>query len=48
MDQAPFFPLTNNKQANYHASQVNNAVYVPSLQNFDPANVWLSKDKQGG
>jgi peptide/nickel transport system substrate-binding protein len=27
---------------------VNNAVYVPSLQNFDPANVWLSKDKQGG
>lgn len=48
MDQAPFFPLTNNKQANYHAAQVNNAVYVPSLQNFDPANVWLSKDKQGG
>jgi len=48
MDQAAFFPLTNNKQANYHAAQVHNAVYVPSLQNFDPANVWLSKDKQGG
>jgi peptide/nickel transport system substrate-binding protein len=48
MDQAPFFPLTNNKQANYHAAQVHNTIYVPSLQNFDPANVWLSKDKQGG
>jgi peptide/nickel transport system substrate-binding protein len=48
MDQAPFFPLTSNKQANYHAEQVNNAVYVPSMQNYDPTNVWLSKDKQGG
>ncbi|WP_327632758.1 ABC transporter substrate-binding protein [Kribbella sp. NBC_00482] len=48
MDQAAFFPLTSNKQANYHAEQVNNAVYVPSMQNYDPTNVWLSKDKQGG
>ncbi|MEV0286372.1 ABC transporter substrate-binding protein [Kribbella sp. NPDC050820] len=48
MDQAAFYPLTNNKQANYHAEQVNNAVYVPSMQNYDPTNVWLSKDKQGG
>ncbi|MFI5728953.1 ABC transporter substrate-binding protein [Kribbella sp. NPDC051587] len=48
MDQAAFFPLTNNKQANYHAAQVHNTIYVPSLQNFDPANVWLAKDKQGG
>jgi peptide/nickel transport system substrate-binding protein len=47
MTDAPFYPLTNNKQANYHAEQVNNAVYVPSLQNFDPANVWLAKNKQG-
>jgi peptide/nickel transport system substrate-binding protein len=48
MDQAPFYPLTNGKQANYRAEQVHNAVYVPSMQNYDPANVWLSKDKQGG
>ncbi|WP_406047529.1 ABC transporter substrate-binding protein [Kribbella sp. NBC_00889] len=48
MDQAAFYPLTNNKQANYHATQVHNAVYVPSMQNYDPTNVWLSKDKQGG
>ena len=47
MEQAPFFPLTNPKQANYHAAQVNNAVYVPSLQNYDPTNVWLAKGKQG-
>jgi peptide/nickel transport system substrate-binding protein len=48
MDQAPFFPLTNNRQANYHAAQTHNAAYIPSLQNYDPTNVWLSKDKQGG
>jgi peptide/nickel transport system substrate-binding protein len=28
--------------------QVHNAVYIPAFQNFDPTNVWLSKDKQGG
>ncbi|MEU8222040.1 ABC transporter substrate-binding protein [Kribbella sp. NPDC048915] len=48
MDQAAFYPITNPKQANYHAAQVHNAVYVPSMQNFDPTNVWISKDKQGG
>ena len=48
MDDAAFFPLTNPKQANYHATQVHNAVYVPAFQNFDPTNVWLAKDKQGG
>ena len=47
MADAPFYPLTNPKNANYHASQVNNAVYVPALQMFDPTNVWLAKDKQG-
>ena len=47
MEQAAFFPLTNNKQANYHAAHVHNAVYVPSLQNYDPTNVWIAKDKQG-
>ena len=48
MEQAAFYPVTNNKQSSYHAAQVHNAIYVPSLQNFDPANVWLSQDKQGG
>ncbi|TCC45136.1 ABC transporter substrate-binding protein [Kribbella capetownensis] len=48
MEQAAFYPVTNNKQSSYHATQVHNAIYVPSLQNFDPANVWLSQDKQGG
>ena len=48
MADAPFFPLTNPKNANYHAAQAHNAIYVPSLQMFDPTNVWLDKDKQGG
>jgi len=47
MADAPFFPLTNPKNANYHAAQAHNAIYVPSLQMFDPTNVWLDKDKQG-
>jgi peptide/nickel transport system substrate-binding protein len=48
MADAPFYPLTNPKNANYHAPQVHNAVYVPAMQMFDPTNVWLDKDKQGG
>jgi peptide/nickel transport system substrate-binding protein len=48
MKDAPFFPITNPVQANYRAAQVNNAIFVPAIQNFDPTNVWLSKDKQGG
>jgi peptide/nickel transport system substrate-binding protein len=48
MKDAAFFPITNPVQANYHASQVHNAVYIPAIQNFDPTNVWLGKDKQGG
>ncbi|TQM58124.1 ABC transporter substrate-binding protein [Humibacillus xanthopallidus] len=48
MKDAPFFPITNPLQANYRASQVQGAVYVPAIQNFDPTNVWLSPDKQGG
>jgi len=47
MTDAAIFPLTNPKQANYHASQVHNAVYGPGLQQFDPTNVWIDKDKQG-
>jgi peptide/nickel transport system substrate-binding protein len=48
MADAPFYPLTNPKNPNYHASQVHNAVYVPAMQMFDPTNVWIDKDKQGG
>jgi peptide/nickel transport system substrate-binding protein len=48
MADAPIFPLTNPLQANYHASQVHNTVYGPGLQQFDPTNVWIDKDKQGG
>ncbi|MEO8519139.1 MAG: ABC transporter substrate-binding protein [Dermatophilaceae bacterium] len=48
MTDAPFFPITNPKQPNYHASQVHNTIYVPSMQQFDPTNVWIDKDKQGG
>jgi peptide/nickel transport system substrate-binding protein len=48
MADAPFYPITNENVANYKATQVNNAVFLPSLQGLDPANVWLSQGKQGG
>jgi peptide/nickel transport system substrate-binding protein len=48
MADAAFFPITNPNTANYKATQVNNAVFLPSFQGFDPANVWLSQGKQGG
>ena len=41
-------PITSPLNANYHATQVNNAIYLPAIQNFDPANVWLSPGMQGG
>jgi peptide/nickel transport system substrate-binding protein len=48
MQDAAFFPITNPKNANYHAEQVHNSVFIPQFQQFDPTNVWLSADKQGG
>jgi peptide/nickel transport system substrate-binding protein len=48
MKEAPFYPITNPLQPNYHASQVRNAVYIPALQNFDPTNVWLEPGRRGG
>jgi peptide/nickel transport system substrate-binding protein len=48
MEDAAFFPITGPLQANYHAKQVKNAVYIPAFQNYDAANVWLSSDAQGG
>jgi peptide/nickel transport system substrate-binding protein len=47
MDDAVIFPITNVVQANYHAEQVKNAVFIDQLQNFDPANVWLDPAKNG-
>ena len=43
MQDAPFFPITSPLQPNYHAAQVQNAVYIPAIQNFDPTNVWLER-----
>lgn len=48
MKDAAFYPVTNPKEAHYHAAQVHNTVYLSGLQGFDPSNVWLDKDKQGG
>ena len=43
MDDATFFPITADNQPSYHASHVHNTVFIPALQQIDPANVWLSK-----
>jgi peptide/nickel transport system substrate-binding protein len=48
MKDAAFFPITNPKEARYHAEQVHNAIYMTTYQAFDPVNVWLEKGKQGG
>ena len=42
MKDAPFYPIVNPNQPQYHASYVHNAVYIPAIQQFDPTNVWLS------
>jgi peptide/nickel transport system substrate-binding protein len=42
MKDAPIYPITDPQQPNYHATYVHNAVYVPSIQQFDPTNVWMS------
>lgn len=47
MADAAFYPITNPRNANYHAAQVHGAVYVPALQMYDPTNVWLSQNMQG-
>jgi peptide/nickel transport system substrate-binding protein len=48
MEDAAFYPITNELNPNYRAAQVNNAIFIPAFQNFDPANVWLTAGKQGG
>ena len=42
MADAAVFPVASPLSANYHSSLVHNAVYIPNLGQFDPANVWLS------
>jgi peptide/nickel transport system substrate-binding protein len=42
MKDAPFYPIVDPNTANYHASYVHNAVYLPTMEQFDPTNVWLS------
>ena len=42
MKDAPVYPISQPYHPLYHASYVHNAVYVPSLGQFDPTNVWLT------
>lgn len=48
MEQAAIFPITDPNTPVYHASQVHNAIYLPVLNQFDMANVWLEPGKNGG
>jgi peptide/nickel transport system substrate-binding protein len=48
MQDAPIFPVSNKQDVIYHASQLHNVIYLPSLAQGDPTNVWINKDKQGG
>jgi peptide/nickel transport system substrate-binding protein len=40
--EAITYQIDQDLQPNYHSNFVHNAIYVPELQNFDPANVWMS------
>ena len=42
------FDATDPNTPVYHGSQVHNAIYLPVLNQFDMANVWLAAGKQGG
>ena len=43
MQEAAVYPITEPLQLAEHARYVHNAVFISQYQNFDPANVWLSK-----
>ena len=43
MKEAAVYPITSVLQLAEHAPYVHNAVFMTQWQNFDPANVWLSK-----
>jgi len=42
MQAAAIYPITSNNEFAAHASYVHNAVYIPIMQQYDAANVWLS------
>jgi len=42
MSAAAIFPITDDNEYGAHASYVHNAVYIPIMQQYDAANVWLS------
>jgi peptide/nickel transport system substrate-binding protein len=42
MQAAAIYPITAKNQLAAHASYVHNAVYLPIMQQYDAANVWLS------
>ena len=42
MSAAAVYPITADEEFAEHASYVHNAVYIPIMQQFDAANVWLS------
>jgi peptide/nickel transport system substrate-binding protein len=42
-EDAAVYPVSGGNQPDYHATHTHNDIYVPSFQQFDPANVWLSK-----
>jgi peptide/nickel transport system substrate-binding protein len=48
MEDAAIFPITDPNTPVYHASQVHNAIFMPILNQFDMANVWLESGKNGG
>jgi peptide/nickel transport system substrate-binding protein len=48
MADAAIFPITSPASPNFRGSQVHNAVYVPQLFQFDPTNIWLSPNANGG
>jgi peptide/nickel transport system substrate-binding protein len=43
MSDAAIYPITEPLQLAEHAAYVHNAVFMSVWQNFDAANVWLSK-----
>lgn len=48
MEDAAVFPIADPNTPVYHAAQVHNAIYLPVLNQFDLANVWLEPGKNGG
>jgi peptide/nickel transport system substrate-binding protein len=42
MSAAAIYPITADLEFAEHAAYVHNAVYIPELQQYDAANVWLS------